>query len=608
VPRRGGKARSPASAIPPLPLRSPATLTVAAIAFACIAFSVTYRIFDPDFWQHLLVGRVIWQTHSIPREHLWSWVSYGKPEPLQSWAFCALLWPFYSAGGVMGLAVWRWLTTLAAFALLWAAARRMGARGLVPLVVLAWCAWIFRVRTQVRPEMVAAVLMALELWVLESRRARRSSPSQEPLWRDPAWALVSIVWVWANAHASYFIAFVLLAIHAGDLALRRGGMREIERLAPVALAMMAIGFANPFGWRTLWLPFDYALHLSRETLFRGISELAPMSWSGNARSGVWLMIFLWPLLALLRVRRAGPDWAELATCALATAYAIPSQRFVGVYALAAAPYLGRDLDELARAWPRPGWLRAPALRAALASAACLAVGIPEALRPTYVPGIGIEMERYPVAAADFMAHHGVRGRGFSHFRQVGYLTWRFWPDRERLPFTDIHQTGTPGDREAFAEAFLAPRQTWSNIAGHYQLDYAVLDRRARLGAELLDVVDADSAWAVVFLDDAAALYVRRAALPAVADSFAFHMIGGGAQRLSAIAHIDSAGWDPLRAELERSAASSHENATANAVLASMALAQGHNDEARRYLERVLAVTPKNAQARELLNSLGKRGQ
>jgi hypothetical protein len=282
---------------------------------------------------------------------------------------------------------------------------------------------------------------------------------------------------------------------------------------------------------------------------------------------------------------------------------VPRQRFVGVYALAAAPYLGRDLDELARRWPRPAWLGAPAWRAALASAACLAVGIPEALRPAYAPGIGIEMERVPVAAADFMAQHGVRGRGFSHFRQVGYLAWRFWPDRARLPFTDIHQTGTPADREAFAEAFLAPRQTWSNIAGHYRLDYAVLDRRARLGAELLDVIDADSTWAVVFMDDAAALYVRRAALPAVADSFAYHVLGGGARKLAAIAQIDSAGWEPLRSELERSATSSRENATANAVLASMALAQGRIDEARRRLERVVEVAPQNAQAREMLRSL-----
>jgi tetratricopeptide repeat protein len=575
----------------------------AVVAAACIAFSVTFQVYDTDFWQHLLVGRVIWQTHAVPHENLWSWVSYGRPEVTPSWLFRALLWPFYAAGGVTGLFVWRWITTLAAFGFLWAAARALGGRGLAPLFVLTWCAWIYHGRSQMRPETLAVVLMAAELWLLESRRARVAAGDPPRIWRDPLLALVPIAWVWANAHASYFIAFVLLGVHGVALCWRARGARPLRPVLLAGLAMLAISFANPFGWRTLWLPFDYAFHLSRETIFRGISELAPMNWANNARSGVWILIVLWPLLALGRATRRGLDVAEALALVLATAYALPSQRFVGFYAIAAAPYVGRDVDELFRAWRRPAWTSRPAVRTAFAALACVAIGIPEALRPSFTPGVGIQLQKFPVAAADFMARHGVRGRGFSHFRQVGYLAWRFWPDRERLPFTDIHQSGTPADREAFAEAFMAPRETWRNIAAHYRLDYAVLDRRVGLGAELLDVLDADSAWATVFLDDDAALYVRRAALPAVADSFAYRILGGGQEKLRAIAAIDSASWEPLRRELERSAAESPWNSRAHAVLTSMALAQGRTGEAREHLERVVAVDPSNAQARALLKSL-----
>lgn len=604
MPARREKALpTPAHGAEPLPLRSPATILVAIVAAACALFSVTFQIYDTDFWQHLLVGRVIWQTHAVPHEHLWSWVSYGRPEVTPSWLFRALLWPFYAAGGVTGLFVWRWLTTLAAFGVLWAAARRMGARGLAPLFVLVWCAWIYHGRSQMRPETLAVVLMALELWILEARRARVAAGHPPRGWRDPLLLLVPIAWLWANAHASYFIAFVLLGIHGVARFWSERRAAPLRPLVLAGLAMLAISFVNPFGWRTLWLPFDYALHLSRETIFRGISELAPMNWANNARSGVWILMVLWPLLAMGRAARRGVDVAEVLTLLLATAYALPSQRFVGFYAIAAAPYVGRDLDGLFRAWRRPAWATRAFVRSAFAAAACVAIGIPEALRPSFTPGIGIQLQKFPVAAADFIERHGVRGRGFSHFRQVGYLAWRFWPDRERLPFTDIHQSGTPGDREAFAEAFLAPRQTWTNIAAHYRIDYAVLDRRVSLGSELLDVLDTDSTWAVVFLDDDAAVYVRRVALPAVADSFGYRILGGGREKLRAIAQIDSAGWEPLRRELERSAAESRWSSRAHAVLTSMALAQGRTDEARSHLERVLAVDPSNAQARALLKSL-----
>src|SRR5688572_18341110 len=134
-PSRPARATPPPLPAPALALRHPALLAAALVAAASILFSVTFRLIDSDFWQHLVVGKAIWESHSIPREHLWSWLSYGRPEVLPSWLFRAVLWPFYAAGELEGLFVWRWLTTLLVFGFSWMTARRMGARGFVPLVV-----------------------------------------------------------------------------------------------------------------------------------------------------------------------------------------------------------------------------------------------------------------------------------------------------------------------------------------------------------------------------------------------------------------------------------------------------------------------------------------
>ncbi|HET9327513.1 MAG TPA: hypothetical protein VFQ05_12135, partial [Candidatus Eisenbacteria bacterium] len=488
---------------PPLALSNPWLIGAALIAFACILYSVTFRIIDSDFWQHLLVGRVMWERETIPREHLWSWVSYGRPEVLQSWLFRWMLWPFYGSGEVEGLFAWRWITTLAAFGFAWATARRLGARGTLPLLVLVWCALVYRSRSQVRPETLAAVLMMAEIWLLE--RARRGHVRG-------LWWLAPLMWIWANAHVSYFIGFVLIGVHA--LGVHLGKRAEVPVPSPreytaAAIAMAALAVANPFGWQQLWQPFDYALHLSREPLFRGIGELLPVSPSTGWRHGLWLMVVGWPVLALVHARRRGADWVELITCALVTALALPSQRFLGVYALVAAPYLARDLEHWvqARQWPR--WTRTAATRAALAGISCVLIGLPEWSRPLLEPGVGIALERFPVAACDFMERAGIRGRGFEHFRFVGYQAWRFWPDRARLPFMDIHQSGSPADRAAFAAAFTDP-SSWANLARRYQLDYVLLDRRQRSGVELLDEIDADTTWSLVFFDDTSALYAQRA--------------------------------------------------------------------------------------------------
>src|SRR5262249_1872583 len=155
---------------PPLPLTHPAVLLAIAAAAAAIVLSVSFRLADTDLWQLLVVGKATWSLHRIPTTDLWAWPHHGAPQVASSWLFRALLWPLRDLGGVGGLYAWRWASTLAAFALVWAAARRAGARGLVPLVVMVWCALVYRLRSEVRPENFAAVLFALQLWILEVRR------------------------------------------------------------------------------------------------------------------------------------------------------------------------------------------------------------------------------------------------------------------------------------------------------------------------------------------------------------------------------------------------------------------------------------------------------
>ena len=142
------------------------------VAAAIVVLAVTNLLTTPDFWQHLLVGKAIWQLGRIPQEHLWTWPSYGQREVLPSWGFRWLLWPFYSIAGGLGLQAWRWLTTLAAYAAALVAARTLGARGLTPLLVISLAALSYRTRAQVRPETLVAVLLAVELMLLERRRVR----------------------------------------------------------------------------------------------------------------------------------------------------------------------------------------------------------------------------------------------------------------------------------------------------------------------------------------------------------------------------------------------------------------------------------------------------
>jgi hypothetical protein len=571
-----------------------------AVAAACVIVSVSFRLIDTDFWQHLLVGKATWQLHAFPTRQLWTWPLYGTPDVNASWGFRALIWPIWSAAGIAGLTAWRWITTLLAFGLLWAAARRMGARGLTPLVVLVLCSLAYRQRAQIRPETLVAVLMALELWILEALRARAPGT---PMPRSHVVALVLVAWAWANAHISYTFFFVILLAYA--LALRRPRRRNAP-LGRVALAALAVSFVNPFGWRALAQPFQYLLFWRHEPIYRLIEELQPIQWSLNVRNLLPLLFVLWPVLMLWRWRRRGLDPVEAVLCAGFTAMALNASRFIGFHALAAAPFLSRDLDEWARARRWPAWTAKPWPHAVATMVACAGIGIAEWSRPDPRLGLGIEERRFPVAACDFIAAHGIRGHGFNKFELGGYQAWRFWPDTTRLPFMDIHQSGTREDRDLYARALGDPA-AWHELDRRHRFDYALLDRPQSSLDRITDALDADTSWALVLWDDPSRLYVRRnGALRDVAARFGCAILPGGLERLGPVfdaALRDSATGARLERDLEQQARRSPFHASAKSLLASLAMARGRLEDARRLLIEALRADPSVPQAHERLAAI-----
>ena len=87
---------------------------------------------------------------------------------------------------------------------------------------------------------------------------------------------------------------------------------------------------------------------------------------------------------------------------------------------------------------------------------------------------------------EWLETHGVGGRGFHSFDQAGYLLWRFWPDRARLPFMDIHQSGTKEDRTLTARSLTDP-PSWRRLDAKHRFDYVLLPSRQTVGQRQLDV-------------------------------------------------------------------------------------------------------------------------
>ena len=566
-------------------------------AAASLLLSAGYRLYDTDLWTLLVTGKAMWTQHALPMTDQWTWANFGARQVLSSWLFRALLWPVWSAGGVVGLFAWRWGLQLATFALIWITARAPhlrdapAARGASALLVIAWCGLIARLRTDIRPEALGSLMFALSLWILETRRT--GGPDRR------AW-LVPIACVWANAHLTWYLLFFLWALYLWD---GRGG-RPWKWLGLSAAAL----FVQPYGLAALRQPFDFAVTWRGERIFQGIGELQPLDLSSHVRDGFLILVALWAGLALWRWRRAGFDRVEIPGGVLLLIAAFNSQRFIGAFALFEAPFLPRDLAEAMAALPRGLVPRPPrGVSAITAAAGCLLIGIPEWSNPALPLGVALEAEAMPVAACDFVQAHGVRGRAFNDFHLGGYVAWRFWPDRSRLPFmTTQPENSKPEDRAAIVAADL-DEGTWRTLDARCGFDWVLLDRlRNGPRDSLLTWVGRDSSFACVFMDDAAYLFVRRAgALAAVADSFQFGIVPAtpeGREELIARCEDDAATRSAARAEFQRQALDSPRNAFAEQALGTLALMDGRYGEARIHLERALAVRPSLESARRMLEA------
>ncbi len=472
---------------------------------------------DWDAWTHLALGREMVLRRGFPDYEPFLFPSATLPYYNTEWLFDVVLYLAYLVAGITGVILLKaGCASLLSF-ILWKDSAPAGdslgdgtldvaIRGAVlfPGLLMVWYRFVER------PDLVLMVFLSFTIYALNAYLYDG---------RRYLYALPAIQLLWVNMHPSALLAIVpFVALLVGGQTLRlihrwqgvqppgTPSLTQLRTVAVVFAAVLLASAANPYGMHVLTEPFRLA---TAPWLTQHVTELQPPPF------------LIFPSPAILT--------ALLALTSLALAKRLPimsvllvapflylgfsAVRFVFLLVIVAAPVLARNLSLMAgmlsRAWAGRACLGV-AWGATLIGvvAICLTVAHVEPFAdPTKMPGIGVNDRFLPERALRYLDGAGIGGRVFNTFHWGGYLAWRDFP--RRAPIIDGRGYLPPRLLETVYFANTNP-ELLERLHQTYRFD-VILVAYPGIPSDIPEAPDTaiSSAWALVYWDDVAAVFLRR---------------------------------------------------------------------------------------------------
>lgn len=384
-------------------LHDRAHLYLAGLLLGIVAATFFSRIWDPDFFWHLATGRWIVLNMTLPAHDPFTPFSYGTGREaliLKGYWLAQVSYHFFHAlFGTFGLALLKSATFVALFALVFHYHQiKKSSFPWVLLCLLPLYESLLHFRGD-RPNIFSFLFFAGLLYLLETRR----------------WQLLPLLMlVWANVHGGYLLGDVVIVLYLGALALSRRG--EVSpRVAGWGLLAVGVSFINPLGMTPLFLMFKLEGSQYQQATFEFLSPVRLALDYHDFYLGYFLALFL--ALGGLCFCRKDAHWAQLALLLLTACISLQHARYIPFFVITCAFFLPHFFNRVTLpALGRQFLLYGSTTLIVLLFTADLMDG--RALTA------GLEPGRFPVKAAEFVAHSGVSGSLFGNDVWGGYLLWQ----------------------------------------------------------------------------------------------------------------------------------------------------------------------------------------
>lgn len=421
-----------------------------------------------DIGFHLRLGAEIAASGPPSVDHH-SFTLPGVPYPDHEWLAQLGLWGVYRAFDVPGLAVLQGLliaTTLGLVAWATRAPAPLRALATLPVLLLAFD------HSEIRPHLLGWIYVAALVPLLDRQR----------------WAAVlGLLWLWANTHASAPLGVGL----AGLAVLEELWRTRDRRLVGWGAAMALVPLLNPYGLHVYTLFFT----ITGNADFVGEWRPYPTdSWQ-------FALLLGFTAFAVVSTIRRRFNVFDLVRLGVLATLSFQSSRSGVVMVIFLGPRILSWFAEDASAWP--AWLR----RGITVAVTCAVLAVcGQRVASGQGASLALDVRHLPVAAVEFVQRHGLSGPLYNDYNFGGYLLWK----APELPvFVDgrieVYQGQVLDDHLRISRA----EPGWSALLDQYGVNL-VLVRPERT---LTDALLQDAAWDLVYFDYNTVVFVRAARNP-----------------------------------------------------------------------------------------------
>lgn len=456
-----------------------------------------------DLAYGIRAGGHILDGAGIPRIDTFTFTAAGMPWIDQQWLAQAIFAAVYRLGGWPALATLWAVVVVAIEALLWRAARSMGAGVRTTGVTLLLGFLVAAQGSSLRSQALGLLCLAALLALLADRGAHRGR----------LWLVIPLFAAWANLHGSFPVGLALLGLATvEDVAGRDHARQAIATLTLAAVATLA----NPFGldvWR-------YVVTIGSDpTIARFVTEWRHTNVLDPAGAAFYASVVLVIVIVLVRVRQGErPPWTTLAGLAGLAFLGGWAVRAVAWWAVGAAPVAAallaririrrgeRPLVVSTRA-DKPGVARGPVV--VVAGLALLLV----AIQPTWHPsadgqGLGSRLADAPAGIARGLSAVVAERPAARVFNAQRWGSWlELAVPRARL-FGDSRIELIPAGVWIDYLQVTAGDANWREILDRWRVDVLVVSATDQPAFAAL--VGGDSAWRTVYRDSDGLVAVRMA--------------------------------------------------------------------------------------------------